>query len=545
MPPEVDIKVTTTERVFPQTPTQHEQAVPLSLLDATTAKFALTNAIWLFESFNEKDVLDVAEHLRQTLSTALTSYPQWAGQLKSITVVDDASVPTEAKEFPAHARRFGRVYTHFGASADVGVEFISATSSATTGSLYQAERIKTQQLWDRKNDNLSKFVPPVDIVQALQPNKPDTATGSRKPIMAIQCTTLSDGGFVLAVKTAHPLADIACLIRFVKDWASVSSTVIKGLTAPILTPVFKPARLDSFAAGDINFEEPDPAIIRRTERLPLHRYDWWAAPGKPPASFVGAAKLVPPAGKPMPWDEWDLEAPVSDYTIHLNTSQVDFLLNEATKGTDGDGPRISKHDAVLAHIWSCIVRARQLGNDDDPVHCDLVLGVRSALKLGEDFMGSPIIMMNVDLPGSEVGYEQSSNATAATVPIARKIRRTISTVSDPANLADHLHRAAYEKSPQRIWQAFLGRRHILVTTWARAGIYDVDFGFGSRIRYADGVVPNLDGNILIKEAPPSCGEFSSGSRPSWTDSGVDISVHICAEDMERLLKDPLLLPQLN
>ena len=249
----------------------------------------------------------------------------------------------------------------------------------------------------------------------------------------------------------------------------------------------------------------------------------------------------------MPWAEWDVKAPVSDYTIHLNTTQVNFLWNEATKGTDSDGTRISKHDAVLVHIWSCIVRARQLGKDDGPVHCDLVLGVRSAFKLGEDFMGSPIIMINIELPGSDVGYEQTSagNASAAMVPIARKIRHTISTLSDPANLADHLHSAAYEKSPQRIWHAFLGRRHILVTTWARAGIYDVDFGLGSRIRYADGIMPNLDGDILIKEAPPSSGEFSSGSRPSWTKNGVDISVHICTEDMERLLKDPLLLPRLN
>ena len=542
MPPEVDIKVTTTERIFPRTPTQHGQAIPLSLLDATTANFALTNAVWLFEPLDGKDVPDVAKHLRQTLSTALTSYPQWAGQLKSITVVDDASVPAEAKGFPAHARRFGRVYTHFGTSAGVGVEFLSATSSATTDSLYQTERIETQPVWNRKDDNLGKFVPPVNIAQALQPNEPDAATGLRKPSMAIQCTTLSDGGFVLAVKTAHPLADIAGLVRFVKDWASVSNAIIKGLTAPVLTPMFKPARLDNLAAGDINAEEPDPAIIRRTEHLPLHRYDWWAAPGKPPAPFLDAAKLVPPAGKPMPWAEWDLEAPVSDYTIHLNTMQVDFLLNEATKNSDGDGPRISKHDAVLAHVWSCIVRARQLGKDDGPVHCDLVLGVRSAFKLGEDFMGSPIIMMNVELPGSEVGFEQSNNATAAMVLIARKVRHTIAIVSDPANLADHLHSAAYEKSPQRIWQAFLGRRHILVTTWARAGIYDVDFGLGSRIRYADGIVPNLDGNILIKEAPPSSREILSGSRPSWTDSGVDISVHLYTEDIERLLKDPLLLP---
>ena len=489
--------------------------------------------------------MNVAVHLRQTLDNALTSYPQWAGQLKSIAVVDDASVPAEAEGFAAHARRFGRVYAHFGASADVGLEFISATSSATTDLLYQTERVKTQPLWNRKDDNLDKFVPAVDIAHALQPNEPDAVTGLRKPIMAIQCTTLLDGGFVLAAKTAHPFADITGLIRFVKDWASVSSAVIKGLTAPVLNPVFEPARLDNLAAGDINAEEPDPAIIRRTERLPLHRYDWWAAPGKPPAPFLDAAKLVSPAGKPMPWAEWDLKAPVSDYIVHLNAKQVEFLLNKATKGTDGDGPRISKHDAVLAHIWSCIVRARQLGKDDGLVHCDLVLGVRSAFKLGEDFWGSPIITMNVELPGSEVGYEKSSNAAAAMVPIARKIRHTISTVSEAANLADHLHSAAYEESPQRIWQAFLGRRHILVTTWARAGIYDVDFGLGSRIRYADGIVPNLDGDILIKEALPSSKEFLSRSRPSWTDSGVDISVHICTNDMDRLLKDPFLLPHLN
>ncbi|CAN9198940.1 unnamed protein product [Alternaria alternata] len=546
MPPEVDIKVTTTERVFPRKSTQHEHVVPLSLLDATTANFALTNAIWLFEPLDERNVANVAVHLRQTLSTALSSYPQLAGQLKSIAVVDDASIPAEVKEFPAHARRFGRVYAHFGTSADVGVVFISATSSATTDSLYQTERVKTQPLWNRKDDNLGRFVPADDIVHALQPNEPDAATGLRKLIMAIQCTTLSDGGFVLAAKTAHPFADITGLIRFVKDWARVSNAVIEGLTsAPVLTPVFEPARLDNLAGGNINAEESDPAIISRTGRLPLHRYDWWAPPGKPPTPFLDAANLVSLAGKPMPWAEWDSNAPVSDYTIHLNTKQVDFLFNEATKGTDGDGPRISRHDAVLAHIWSCIVRARQLGKDDGPVHCDLVLGLRSAFNLGEDFLGSPIIMMNIELPGSEVGREQTSNATSAMVAITRKIRHTISTINDPANLADHLHSAAYEKSPQRIWQAFLGRRHILVTTWARAGIYDVDFGLASRIRYADGIVPNLDGCVLIKEAPPPSGQFLSGSRLSWTGSGVDISVHIRTQDMERLLKDPLLLPHLD
>ncbi|KAK1585859.1 transferase [Colletotrichum navitas] len=545
--PPVEIKVTKTERVFPQTPPRHEQAIPLSLLDATLTNFAHTNAVWLFEPPAGKEVPDVDEHLRQALGTVLSSYPQWAGQLKSIAVLDDALVQSEAKDFPVHARRFGRVYAHFGTAADVGVEFITATSSTTTNSLYRTERPEAQPLWDRKDDSFDVFVPPSDIAHALFPNEPDTETGLRKPVMAIQCTTLSDGGLVLAVKTAHPLADITSLVRFVKDWASVSRAVVEGSTSLVLNPVFEPARLDNLAAGDINAKEPDSATIRRAHSLPFHRYDWWAAPGKTPTVFLDTAKPVPLAGKPIPWDEWDLNAPISNYTVHLSKDQVDFLWKQAANGAEAHSPRISKHDAVLAHIWSCIMRARQLGTgkDDGPVHCDLALGVRSAFKLGEDFMGSPIVMMNVELPYSEVSCVESGNATGSMAHIARKIRGTISRLNNPSNLADHLHSVAYEKSPQRIWQGFLGRRHIVVTTWARAGMYDVDFGLGSRIRFADSVVPNLDSSIVIKEAPPSPGEFLSGTQPSWTDSGVDISVHIDTDAMARFLNDPLLLPRLS
>lgn len=83
----------------------------------------------------------------------------------------------------------------------------------------------------------------------------------------------------------------------------------------------------------------------------------------------------------------------------------------------------------------------------------------------------------------------------------------------------------------------MGRRHILVTTWARAGIYDVDFGLGSSIRYVDGVVSDMDGTIVIKEAPPKAAVASS----SWTENGVDVSTRLRTEDMQLLLADPLLI----
>lgn len=44
--------------------------------------------------------------------------------------------------------------------------------------------------------------------------------------------------------------------------------------------------------------------------------------------------------------------------------------------------------------------------------------------------------------------------------------------------------------------------------------------------------------MIVKEAPPKKGQ--GGSKPSWTDNGVEVSVHIRDQDMERLVNDPCL-----
>jgi hypothetical protein len=185
-----------------------------------------------------------------------------------------------------------------------------------------------------------------------------------------------------------------------------------------------------------------------------------------------------------------------------------------------------------------------MGDDRGPVHCDLTLGVRPALGLGEGFMGSPILLVDVEMPAADVAAAAAGGEGSGLGPVARRIRETLDEVNNREALAAHLHGLAFEKSPQRIWQAFLGSRHILVTTWARAGIYEVDFGIGSTVRYVDDVVPDMDGMVLIKEAPPPPGRGEGIGKPAWTDHGVDVSVHLRREDMERLLRDPELLPQM-
>ncbi|KAK4169639.1 transferase family protein [Cladorrhinum sp. PSN259] len=549
------ITIIKTERIFPSEPLTSPRAVPLSLLDATTAEFALTSCVWLFNPpsvpYNIQNFQDLASHLKHSLSETLISYPQWCGTCKPSA---GASPNSTARH---HTDRFGRIHVYFGLPSDPGVGYVTAVSPTCLEDLHPANRTDWTPIWSNNKQHgdwgslpdLSAFSPQTTVSSPLNPND------KRQPLLAIQLTSLSCGGLILGIKAAHPMADIASLVHFVKTWGAISRGGLDRIPTPSLLPglpIFDPSALDACAAGDINADQPDLTIVKKAKELLMHRYDWWH-----PDSIKGCpwpTSGVPDGfnfedeketmNKPVPWGEWDVSCAVERCVIHFTAKEIEMLWENAKMNSEVE---VSKHDALVAHIWFCITRGRNFKpSDSELLHCNLVIGARRALGLPDHFQGSPIVMVNTALPASLVCQSEERHK------VAQEIRATISRVNNKEALSNHLHGLAFEKSPQRIWQAFLGLKHVLVTSWVRSGIYEVDFGFGGGIRYAEAIVPALDGQVVIKEGPPPVASIGlrdqdtvdgdAKGQESWTKYGVDVLVNLDAASLRAFVMDPLLKP---
>ncbi|KAJ0117027.1 transferase family protein [Diaporthe amygdali] len=230
-----------------------------------------------------------------------------------------------------------------------------------------------------------------------------------------------------------------------------------------------------------------------------------------------------------PWPTWDLSAPVDHVQIRFGADEV-ARMKQAAQAALPDKQQhqpISRLDALLAHMWILINRARQHQTTQDRVYLDITLGLRTRVSppLPDTFAGSPILLGHVSQRGSDACSAAGLGAAALSV-------RRMMSLFTPRAVAAYLHGAAHEVSPQRLWQAFLGERHTLVTSWARAGAYEVDFcgggvDGGTRPVYVQGKMPRIDGVLQVMDVGEESGDF-------------DVSLCLEREAMGRLLGDEIL-----
>ncbi|KAL2207003.1 hypothetical protein CC79DRAFT_910668 [Sarocladium strictum] len=513
-------EVLASERLRSQPPQDSPSSVPLSILDAGCARFSATGAIWVYDE-SPCSQEELPRCLKTSFRSALDKFPHFAGQLHW----------APAKQDGDHTTRHGRAMITFGSDHDPGVEWTEIKLNRKSSDLAPdaSQRAAEHKIWHGTEFPQSDLMASTTRL-ALS----DMKNFEGLPGMLVQVTILEDGAFAVAIKMSHLLADASTLVLFVRHWAEANQTLQQGSpTNAVDLPVFDPQILDARASGDIESANADGNLIQIASSLPIHRFDWWAtdAKGYPPFMVPMTENSKPTdssilqkaaetSGKIPPWKTWDFSRPVTHAVIHFSPAQIEAMRSKVHETTQGP----SRLDAILAQIWSAINRARGLGESDDEVFLNMTMGVRARVDppLANSFVGSPLIIAHAQSTARDA-------ANGSSAALAMSIRACVSKFT-PEALGAVLHKSAHEVSPQRFWQAFLGREHILVTAWLRLGENEVDlFGNGHLPRYVHPIMPLVDGCLLVVDGGPKQG-------------GMELSLYLDSEAMEKLLRDPVLFP---
>ncbi|CAL5869533.1 uncharacterized protein PFLUO_LOCUS3763 [Penicillium psychrofluorescens] len=433
-------------RLFPSSRLHQRISTPLSILDATVARFSDTGAIWLFEHVPEDiNETEFRDRLRSSLVDALNDFPHWSGQLQWAPVRAGGS----------HTERFNRPIIIYGDEKDPGVEWSVVrhpSISVQALTLSASERASGKGVWIGDEFPQSLFLS--DTSLPLH----DLREFEGLPAMQLQLNLFNDRGYGIGVKIAHMLADAQSLMVFVHHWAAKSRKSFSSTDTSSLmdAPIFNPILLDACATGDIDGPAADPMLVSAARQLPLHRFDWWHTndPGyshylipatensKPSPEILSQVELSPSTSGP--WTSWDFSRPVRYTQLHYPGTELDRLKEQAR--ADGR-PDISRLDALLAHIWAMVSRARGHGDSTEDVFLNFTLGarVRVSPPLSESFIGSPLFITHIKASGA-------SACTSSVGQTASQIRDTMLQFT-PDAMGAMLHDAAHEVSPQRLWQA--------------------------------------------------------------------------------------------
>ncbi|RDW79884.1 hypothetical protein BP6252_04522 [Coleophoma cylindrospora] len=508
-----DVQVTSTAIVCPtKSPSSEPITVPLSIVDCTVSYYGRCACVLYYDPPPPTEPILSATHLQNSLAQTLDYYPQWCGQL---------SYTKAQKPGAGHTARYRRVNLTYNTSNDVGVVFTTATSPKILADVIPSaeERIKSDRAWDAGHVNAPELIPSIPLAMSRQA-KPDS------PNMTIQHTVFACGSTTIGIAMTHGLADAQSMSHFIHDWSVMSHSMLSpGDDLPKPTPVFDPELLDRYAAGNIDADCPDPSIISKSQKLPRLRGDWYKhVEGQPwptmtPPDWHEQDLSTLSESDPIPWSDWDTTAPVSNRILHFSSAEI--LQIYATAQNAANGARFSKLDALLAHLWQCIARAREVPQK----HICLTFGLRARLSppLPSNFLGSPIMNALVPVPCT-----------------ASQIRQSLSEYTHD-NLAAILHAEAFEVSPQRLWRAMLGGANLLVTTWLNLKLYELNWGTGvGTVRW---VQPDMgcDGLVEIMEAPG----VGKKDGMHWSDNGVDVNLFLESKTMARVLADRELFPKVE
>ncbi|KAJ1337162.1 shikimate O-hydroxycinnamoyltransferase [Microdochium nivale] len=504
----------------------------LSITDAVTSPVAGPECIWFYDDLIGPDDGLVAK-LTVSLQATLVLVPYLAGRLEEIPF----------KRGGDWTERGGRLQAVYGSKSSPPGLQLTVLACGTCLSDIIPDAASRGRLWQ------SGLVPFCLFRGDSTPLALDDGhTLDNLPVAKVTITTFPCGSLAVAAKVVHPLYDAESLVKFMHTWSAMHANMFNGAKHGISELRLQPDLFMSYALGDINAPCPDPSITQVARELPLHRYDWWASADGCPPSLRWRTELQqnglscrlscdpPSAGTRILWQDADLEASISSYTILFSRPEIEAMYLEATlQGTCGGlstPGTISRLDALLAHIWALIVRARKLPTTDT-VYANMALGFRSRIlpPLPVEFVGCPATLAHAQ--------GTASDADGSLATFAAAFRRSISSFT-PTTISAFLHDLAHQVECRRYWGTSPSRHHITATSWLHNRMYDVDWGIPAcRPRLVEPVMPAF--LVCVTEGVPTERRVTdSKGQPSWYTNGATVSIHFESEVVERVINDPAL-----
>ena len=455
--------------------------IPLSVTDVA-APPSTTKGVYFYRHTN-------LEKLTKSLQAAVDAVPAWSGTVRFVTYVPDGTV----------YQRHGHVEVAYNFDDDPGISY---------------EIVESSKLME---EALSESKPVGEGVKEAMDIAPYLALGENPnalvfppfvpgPAVRFKVTKFKCGGIGLGVVFTHYLADAISTQLFLDVWSSAYND------EPIEPIVFAPRDIDNLA---FSLDQKDPDVLAQAAKIPRRVYDWWASKDFAPKEFLGACEgpqeLIDkePYGIPIEFGDVD----VQDYIFHFSKQEIEGMYKDVANA----GVRVSHMNALVAHMWTCIRRARDL---DEEATLHMSIGLRNRLPGPVKFsrhVGSLV----------DRGMAISSFFENNIVENARLIRQTINGYTSEL-MPSLLHDVAMKVSPIRYFGSNFKNSNTLVTTWVPHNLKQIKFGtFVEVIRCAN----HANGIIFVN---------GMNGTKKWYDNGASVSFVASPKVLEKLIADPEL-----
>ncbi|KAI5056509.1 hypothetical protein GOP47_0028327 [Adiantum capillus-veneris] len=462
-PPE--IRVLSRKSLLPSSPTPR-QALFLPSLDILWRELHYNRRLLFYERpFGSSASSSFIQQLKHSLSLCLVHYFPWCGRL---ALGSD----------PPH-----RLFIDCN---DAGIEFVEASIDVPISQLAQ--------------DGF-QMKPFFEQLCQMPDHKGDCLYSS--PLLCIQVTTFSDGGFTLGITQSHVVADGHSLWNFIVSWSECSRGV--PLSLPPLhdrqklalpDPSPEIASLWNFSLLDSDKEAADPAGGQEEKKDSLDT--------KPSSNGNSSSD-----GEPDP---------LVQSVLDMSASSVKKLKNEAGEG-------FTSYEVICAHFWQRTTASRQMLKHD-PTHFAVLANCRSRITppLPPAYFGNVICFSAALSSAGKIGNETLRST-------ASRIHKLILKSQDDIETFMHFLEAHGNSFASAV-QAVRGSKGHNVASSPRFPVYQVDFGWGNPVAARAAKVGG-EGELVL-----------FGGRPGSSQGDVEICTALPRSVLKRLLEDPLFLAKL-